>query len=155
MSSEEDGCLGTVDNSSGTLPSSDSQKLSSSKSNSNSTDSQNGTSYDAEFKGLPLTKETLGRHNEEMEKEFMQQHRELRNRSTPGHRSGQIHLRKEPQGVKRGQAASWEEGGTGGRHKHPHMDEFCETPHCYQSPSTGTAPGPFSQFQHLLYTKLV
>ena len=84
MSSEEEGgCLGTVDNSSGTLPSSDSQKLSSSKSNSNSnsnsTDSRNGgggMSYDlAGFKGLPLTKETLGRHNEEMEKEFMQQHR--------------------------------------------------------------------------------
>ena len=48
--------------------------------------------------------------------------------------------------MKRGQAASWEEGGTGGRHKHPHMDEFCATPHCYQSPSTGTAPGPFSKF---------
>ena len=84
MSSEEEGgCLGTVDKSSGTLPSSDSQKLSSSKSNSNSnsnsTDSRNGgggMSYDlAGFKGLPLTKETLGRHNEEMEKEFMQQHR--------------------------------------------------------------------------------
>ncbi len=79
MSSEEDGCLGTVDTSSGTLPSTDSQKLSSSKSNSNSnshsTDSQNGMLYDAGFKGLPLTKETLGRHNEEMEKEFMQQHR--------------------------------------------------------------------------------
>lgn len=70
--------------------------------------------------------------------------RELRNRSTPGHRSGQLHSRKEQQGVKRSQAASWEEGGTGGRHKHPHMDDFCATPHCYQSPSTGTAPGPFS-----------
>lgn len=71
--------------------------------------------------------------------------RELRNRSTPGHRSGQLHSRKEPQGVKRGQAASWEEGGAGGRHKHPHMDELCTTPHCYQSPSTGTAMGPFSE----------
>lgn len=80
MSSEEEGgCLGNVDTSSGTLPSTDSQKLSSSKSNSNSnshsTDSQNGMLYDVGFKGLPLTKETLGRHNEEMEKEFMQQHR--------------------------------------------------------------------------------
>lgn len=79
MSSEEEGgCLTTVD-SSGTLPSTDSQKLSSSQSisnsHSNSTDSQNGMSYEAGYKGLPLTKETLGRHNEEMEKEFMQQHR--------------------------------------------------------------------------------
>ena len=77
MSSEEEGgCVSTVEHtSSGTLPSTDSQKLSSSQSNSNSTDSQNGMAYDPDFKGLPVTKEILGRHNEEMEKEFMQQHR--------------------------------------------------------------------------------
>lgn len=59
------------------MPSSDSQKLSSSKSPSKSlsSDSQNSIAYDSEFKGLPLTKETLVRHNEAMEKEFMQQHR--------------------------------------------------------------------------------
>jgi period circadian protein len=80
MSSEEEGgCLGTDDTFSGTLPSTDSQKLSSSNSNSisnsRSTDSQNGMPYEAGFKGLPLTKEAMARHNEEMEKEFMQQHR--------------------------------------------------------------------------------
>jgi hypothetical protein len=72
--------------------------------------------------------------------------RDLRNRSTPGHKCGPTHCRKDLQGVKRGQAASWEEGGAGGRHKHPHMDAFCATPHCYQSPLTGAATGPFSQF---------
>lgn len=80
MSSEEEGgCLGTDDTFSGTLPSTDSQKLSSSNSNSishsRSTDSQNGMPYEPGFKGLPLTKEAMARHNEEMEKEFMQQHR--------------------------------------------------------------------------------
>ena len=77
-SEEEGGCQGNAD-SSGTMPSSDSQKLSSSKSNSksrSSDDSQNSLAgYDPDFKGLPLTKEMLGRHNEAMEKEFMQQHR--------------------------------------------------------------------------------
>ena len=36
---------------------------------------QNGMPYEAGFNGLPLTKEAMARHNEEMEKEFMQQHR--------------------------------------------------------------------------------
>lgn len=72
MSSEEEGgCLGN--SGSGTMPSTDSQKLSSSI--SRSTDSQNGTSSDQDFKGMPLTKEVLGRHNQVMEKEFMQLHK--------------------------------------------------------------------------------
>jgi hypothetical protein len=97
MSSEEEsGGLGNTDSSGTTMPSCDSQEQSSSnksptnsqsqsnsnsktqsQSKSNSTGSQNNdmSSTDAEFKGLPLTKEILGRHNEEMEKEFMQQHR--------------------------------------------------------------------------------
>ncbi|XP_046445918.1 period circadian protein-like isoform X1 [Daphnia pulex] len=163
MSSEEEGgCLGTDDTFSGTLPSTDSQKLSSSNSNSisnsRSTDSQNGMPYEAGFKGLPLTKEAMARHNEEMEKEFMQQHRyktDLRNRSTPGHRCGPPHCRKDLQGVKRGQAASWEEGGAGGRHKHPHMDAFCATPHCYQNPLTGAATGPFNDWASLTSPSLI
>lgn len=72
MSSEEEGgCLGN--SGSGTLPSSDSQKLSSSI--SHSTDSQNGGLSDQDYKGQPLTKEVLGRHDEIMEKEFMQLHK--------------------------------------------------------------------------------
>lgn len=98
MSSEEEsGGLGNTDSSGTTMP--DSQEQSSSnksptnsnsqsnsnsktQSQSNSTGSQNNdmSSTDAEFKGLPLTKEILGRHNEEMEKEFMQQHRLVFNR---------------------------------------------------------------------------
>jgi len=95
-SEEESGGLGNTDSSGTTMPSCDSQEQSSSnksptnsksqsnsnsktqsQSKSNSTGSQNNdmSSTDAEFKGLPLTKEILGRHNEEMEKEFMQQHR--------------------------------------------------------------------------------
>ena len=98
-SEEESGGLGNTDSSGTTMPSCDSQELSGSnksptnsksqsqsnsnsnsktqsQSKSNSTGSQNDmSSTDAEFKGLPLTKEILGRHNEEMEKEFMQQHR--------------------------------------------------------------------------------
>lgn len=66
--------------------------------------------------------------------------RELRNRTTAPRRHGQLHARKEAQGVKRGQALSWEEGGPRNRHKHQHMDEFCATPQCYQSPSTGAGP---------------
>ncbi|KAK4020172.1 period circadian protein [Daphnia magna] len=160
MSSEEEGgCLGTDDTFSGTLPSTDSQKLSSSNSNSishsRSTDSQNGMPYEPGFKGLPLTKEAMARHNEEMEKEFMQQHRDLRNRSTPGHRSGKVPSRRDVHGVKRGQAASWEEGGTGGRHKHPHMDTFCATPHCYQSQLTGAASGPFNDWASLTSPSLI
>ena len=98
---------------------------------------------------------------EKLEKEFMQQHRyrtkrqticpiarnrvdecyrirQLRNRSTPSHMSGQL----QPRGVKRGQADSWEEGRT--RNKHQHVEEFRATPHYYHSQSNGTVPGPFS-----------
>jgi len=176
MSSEEEGgCQGNAD-SSGTMPSSDSQKLSSSKSNSNSrsTDSQNDGSFDPDYIKLPLTKEVLGRHNEEMENKFMQQHRlvpffisisgkiqivfyyirELRNRTTSLRRPGTSHHRKEPHGVKRGQAPSWEEGGPRNRQKHPHMEEMCTTPLCYQSPSAGTAPGQFSKPRPLLFSFL-
>lgn len=71
--------------------------------------------------------------------------RDMRNRTSTSRRLA-CH-RKEPHGVKRGQASSWEEGGAHGRSKHPHIDEFCATPHCYQSPANSVTPaGPFRKF---------
>ena len=110
ISSEEDVLLA-----SSSIPSS-SNLLSSSNGNSNSgTDSNSGN----ELKGLPLTKVMLARHNEDMERKFMQQHRDLRHRV--GRQTGT--LPEMPHGVKRGQSSSWEEGacGSGGGTKYQHV----------------------------------
>ena len=102
-------------------PTSLSQQMSSSISNSMSHSRTSGTFTSSEdFKGLPLTKLHLARHNQEMEKRFMQHYRDLRHRSS---RRGQARPYAQPQdkaphGVKRHPAASWE--GQSERNKHPH-----------------------------------
>ena len=53
---------------------------------------------------------------------YMVDNRELRNRSTPG-KSGHERNSREPHGVKRGQAASWD-ARSGGRYKMQHTESY-------------------------------